>query len=59
MFQASELSEEALKKAAAASGNLVKDAARGENASGPISSVFKFARVLSEEVKKDIAKMSK
>ena len=38
---------------------ILKDAVKGENASGPISSVFKFVRVFSDEVKKDISKISK
>jgi hypothetical protein len=48
-----------LRKAAHVSEKVIKDAAKGENASGPVSSVFKFARIFSEEVKKDISKMSK
>jgi hypothetical protein len=59
LHQATELSEEAIKKAAAASGTLLKEAAKGEKAQGPISSVFKFARLFSEEVQKDISKISK
>mmetsp|Transcript_9587 Transcript_9587/g.10090 ORF Transcript_9587/g.10090 Transcript_9587/m.10090 type:complete len:101 (-) Transcript_9587:24-326(-) len=57
--KATEISEQAIKKTINKSETILKDAAKGENADGPIGSVFKFVRIFSDEVKKDISKMSK